>query len=124
MEPFQPVVDEKFKIGSIYMKGKIPKDLMSRIAKYYVQPGTKTIRKKQTSLRMIIIEFPVSKGLSYKRHFLTLNLFLVTEDHYHIAATTWFDKFDYMGFDEIPISIIEDIESYWDEPESLTKLLR
>jgi len=106
------------------MKDKIPENLMSRIAKYYVRPGTKTIRNKQTSLRKIIIEFPVSKGQSYKRHFLTLNLFLVTEDHYHIAETTWLDKSDYMGFDEVPISIIEDIENYWDEPEPLGKLLK
>lgn len=99
------------------MKDKIPKDLMARIAQYYVRPGTETIRKKQTSFRNIIIEFPVSKDLPYKRHFLTLNLFRVTEDHYHIAETTWLDKCDYMGFDEVPISIIENIESYWDEPE-------
>lgn len=105
------------------MKNNIPKDLMSRIAKYYIRSETEIIRMKQTSSRNIIIEFPVSKDLPYKRHFLTLNLFQITKNHYHIAETTWLDKYEYMGFDEVPISIIDNIEHYWDEPDPSMKLV-
>jgi len=99
------------------MKDKIPKNLMSRIAKYYVRPDTKVISAKQTTLRDVIIEFPVSTDSLTKRSAMTLNLYRITENHYHVAVATWLDEHELMGFDEIPISTIDNIEHYWDEPE-------
>lgn len=99
------------------MKDKIPKDLMSRIAKYYVRPGTKTISAKQTTLRDVIIEFPVSADSPFKRSAMTLNLYRVTENHYHVAVATWLNENEWMGFDELPISIIDNIENHWNDSE-------
>ena len=98
------------------MKNKISKGLMSRIAKYYVRPGTKIISAKQTTLRDVIIEFPVSEDVSFQRKTMTLNLYRVTKDHYHVSVATWLDDNEMVGFDEVPISIIDNIETYWNEP--------
>ena len=99
------------------MKYKIPKDLMSRIAKHYVRPGTKIISAKQTTHRDVIIEFPVSADSLTKRSAMTLNLYRITEKHYHVAVTSCLNEHEWTGFDEIPILIIDNIEHYWDEPE-------
>jgi hypothetical protein len=99
------------------MKDKIPKDLMSRIVKYYVRPGTKIISAEQTTLRDVIIKFPVSADSLTKRSAMTLNLYRITKNHYHVAVVTWLDEHELMGFDEIPISIIDNVEHYWDESE-------
>ncbi len=117
MEPLSLQLVIENNRGSIYMKNTISKDLMSRIAKYYVRPSTKIISAKQTSLRDIIFEFPVSADSPTKRKAMTLNLYRVTENHYHVAVATWLDEHELMGFDEIPISIIDNIENYWNDSE-------
>lgn len=99
------------------MKNTISKDLMSRIAKYYVRPSTKVISAKQTTLRDVIIEFPVSSDSLTKRSAMTLNLYRVIENHYHVAVATWIDEHELMGFDEIPILIIDHIDNFGDDSE-------
>jgi hypothetical protein len=98
------------------MKNNIPETLMSRIVQYYVRPETEIISIEQTSLRDVIIEFPVHTGDLYKKNTMTLNLYRITEKYYHIAVETH-QGHDWMSFDEVLISTIENIEHYWDESE-------
>ncbi len=117
MEPLSLQLVIKNNRGSVYMKNNISKSLMNQIVQYYVRPKTEIISIKQTSLRDVIIEFPVSEGVSFKRSTMTLNLYRITENHYHIAVATWLDDHESVGFDEVPISTIDNIEHHWDESE-------
>jgi hypothetical protein len=117
MDPLSLQLVIKNNRGSVYMKNNISKSLMNQIVQYYIRPKTEIISIKKTSLRDVIIEFPVSEGVSFKRSTMTLNLYRITENHYHIAVATWLDDYEWVGFDEVPISTIDNIEHHWDESE-------
>ena len=41
---------------------------------------------------------------------MTLNLYRITENHYHISVATWLGNNEWVSFDEVPISIIDNIK--------------